>query len=243
MHREALAVLAHEHGLEALARRARASAPARRQAHGLALLVLRRPARAASTAAAGAARSSSAREADHRAERRVDVGDAALQVARAQAGDQRVLHRLAKGQRLGQRGFGARRAGARRAPAAAPRANSASDRPSTSAVARLGIRLGRPGRRCPRAAAASRRAGRPGARPRYTPAPRAQRRRAPAGCRRLRRSDSSCRRACSAPAPSSSSGLQRQRGHQEAGVAAGRRCTGRHRSITSSPAPSASGTK
>jgi len=39
-------------------------------------------------------------EADHVAERRVDVGGLAVKVARAQAGDQRVLHRFAERQRV-----------------------------------------------------------------------------------------------------------------------------------------------
>ena len=42
------------------------------------------------------------RESDHRAEGWIDVGDASLKIARPQACDQRVLHRLAKRQRLGQ---------------------------------------------------------------------------------------------------------------------------------------------
>ena len=45
-------------------------------------------------------------EPHHLAERRVDVADAAFQIARTQPRDQRVLHRLAKGQRVGQVTFG-----------------------------------------------------------------------------------------------------------------------------------------
>ena len=44
--------------------------------------------------------------ADHGAERRVDIDDAAVAVACTKTGDQRVFHRLAKGQRLGQGGLG-----------------------------------------------------------------------------------------------------------------------------------------
>ena len=41
-------------------------------------------------------------EAHHAAKRRVDIADAALQVARAQAGNERVFHRFAKCQRIAQ---------------------------------------------------------------------------------------------------------------------------------------------
>ena len=47
------------------------------------------------------------REAHHAAEGRVHIADAALQIARAQARDQRVLHGLAKGQRIAQIALGA----------------------------------------------------------------------------------------------------------------------------------------
>jgi hypothetical protein len=46
------------------------------------------------------------RQADHLAERRIDIGDPAFQVARAQAGHQRVFHRGAKRHLLAQRALG-----------------------------------------------------------------------------------------------------------------------------------------
>ena len=105
-HREALAVLAHEQRLEAFARRV-VVGPVYGQPRGLALQVaigvLGRP-----VGRAGAAEQLVGGKADHRAEGRVDVGDAPLAVACAQSGDQRILHRLAEGQRLGQRRLGAR---------------------------------------------------------------------------------------------------------------------------------------
>ena len=101
-HREPGAVLAHEHRLEALARRLAAQQPCL-----LALLVfvelLRRPIRDGGAGIEQFLRA----EADHLAERRIDVGRAALQVTRAQPGDQRILHRLAKRQRIGQLVLGA----------------------------------------------------------------------------------------------------------------------------------------
>ena len=45
-------------------------------------------------------------KAHHLAKGRIDIGDAALQVARTQAGQQRILHRFAKSQRIGQRVLG-----------------------------------------------------------------------------------------------------------------------------------------
>ena len=102
--REALAVLAHEQCFEAFARRGLAGI-AGSQAQRLPLPVavgqfgrpVRRRGRFAQLVR---------READHGAEGRVDVRDVAVQVARAQPGDQRVFHRLAEGQRLGQQAFG-----------------------------------------------------------------------------------------------------------------------------------------
>ena len=96
-HGKPRAVLAHELGLKPLARRHRA-----RKADGLALAVflhtLGRPVGCRHAQTQQLLRA----EAHHLAKGRVDVGDAALQIARAQPGHQRVFHRLAKGQRIGQ---------------------------------------------------------------------------------------------------------------------------------------------
>ena len=106
--REALAALAHEDSLIAFVRRgARCLRRTPAQTLLLALLVVggklgrpvrrRRPGRHAQVGL---------READHGAEGRIGIGHGARKVARAQAGGQRVLHRLAKGQRLGQAALG-----------------------------------------------------------------------------------------------------------------------------------------
>ncbi len=101
--RKALPGLAHEGGLEGVARARRRHA---RHAPLLAALVLEqvlgRPVRRliAPGQLLGV-------EADHRAERRIHVGRAALQIARAQAGPDRVLHRLAERQGVGQGVLGA----------------------------------------------------------------------------------------------------------------------------------------
>jgi len=100
-HRETRAVLVHEDRLKAFARRHIASQP-----DFLALLVLvnqlGRPIRrigALPHQLVGA-------ETHHLAEGRIDVGDAAFQIAGAQPGHQRVLHGLAKGQRVSQVALG-----------------------------------------------------------------------------------------------------------------------------------------
>ena len=102
-HRKALAILSHEGGLEALARLF--GRPFGVEARGLPAGVfvhqLGRP-----VGRRGQADHRLGVEAHHLAEGRIDIGDAALQVARTQAGDQRIFHRLSKGQRLRQRGFG-----------------------------------------------------------------------------------------------------------------------------------------
>ena len=104
-HGKPRAVLAHELGLKPLARRHRA-----RKADGLALAVflhtLGRPVGCRHAQTQQLLRA----EAHHLAKGRVDVGDAALQIARAQPGHQRVLHRLAKSQRIGQVALGAQAA-------------------------------------------------------------------------------------------------------------------------------------
>ena len=102
-HGHAHAVRALEHGLEL--RRGLA-----RQHEAEAVLVVRqrfrRPVRHRRFLAEQVFR----RQADHAAERRVDVGDAALQVARAQAREQRVFHRGAERHLLAQRVLGRDRA-------------------------------------------------------------------------------------------------------------------------------------
>ena len=108
-HREALAVLAHEDRLEAFARGLQSvfarllAAEANRLAARVFVGELGRPVqrRRAADHFFGA-------EADHLAERRIDVGHAALQVARAQTGDERFFHRLAERQRFGERALSGR---------------------------------------------------------------------------------------------------------------------------------------
>ena len=91
------AVFAHEHRLVTLARRGVA-----RQTDGLALLVfahhLGRPVRHGVVAP----QQFGGIKADHLAKRWIHIGDAPLQIARPQAGDQRVFHRFAKSQGFGQ---------------------------------------------------------------------------------------------------------------------------------------------
>ena len=96
-HRKPRAVATHEHGLMAAVRHIVAGQP-----NLLALLVgarqLRRPVGRRKTLVEQIL----GIDADHFAERRVHVGDAALQVARTQPGQHRVFHGLAKSQRLAE---------------------------------------------------------------------------------------------------------------------------------------------
>ena len=104
-HRKARAILAHEHRLVAFARRRNGPGQAPRLPAHVFLGQLGRPVggKALPQQLVGA-------ETHHGAERRVDVADAALQVARAQPGDERVLHRLAEGQGVAQVALGAQAA-------------------------------------------------------------------------------------------------------------------------------------
>ena len=107
--RKVLAVAALEQRLMALATSACTELVAlqRSQAQGLAALVgidlLRRP-----IGRLHGCQQLIGRPAHHRAERRVGIDDAPGQVARPHAGEQRIAHRLAKRQRLGQQHLGPR---------------------------------------------------------------------------------------------------------------------------------------
>ena len=101
-HRKARAVLALELRLIALARGGRAL----RGQLGVVLQILLEAIRRPVDGRRAAAQQFLLVVAHHGAERRVDVGDAPLQVAHAQAGDLRILHRLAQRQRLAQLALG-----------------------------------------------------------------------------------------------------------------------------------------
>ena len=94
-HGKTRAVLAHENAFMALARWRLRARPALVSPPGVLLGKLGRP-----VGRDVQAQQFLGAEADHLAERGVDVGDAALQVARAHARDHRVLHGLAERQRI-----------------------------------------------------------------------------------------------------------------------------------------------
>ena len=100
-HRKARAVLAHEHRFETFTRRYVACQP-----DGLPLFVLVHHFGWPIGHGGVASGQHLGFQPHHLAKGRVHVSDATLQIARAQACDQRVFHRFAKGQRLSQIVFG-----------------------------------------------------------------------------------------------------------------------------------------